>query len=191
MGNGTTRSGELCLNYCGRDCPTCSRKQPRMNYCGRFSDLRSQATTYAFLRSRLQDPRVIWLRRRNIVARAISDFRARQTGNWYRPVSIGRLAESKQVCNFEFAEIHNLHCLGAFQEEVWQRFFQENEIYPHTVIYEELVADHESTVRRALEFLGITGEGILIPVPVSLKQSDALSEEWSARYRKLSAEAGL
>jgi LPS sulfotransferase NodH len=155
----------------------------------RFSDLHSQANAYALLRSRLFDLRVIWLRRQNMVSRAISLFRARQTGIWYQPVSKGRTVPGEQAPEFDLGEIHNLYCLGRFQEESWQRFFQEHEISPHYVVYEELVADYESTVRRVLGFLGLEGEQTLIPLPRSLKQSDALSEEWEERYRKLRAEA--
>jgi LPS sulfotransferase NodH len=125
-----------------------------------------------------------------MVARAISHFRARLTGLWHQPVSESCAAPSNQACNFDFAEIRILYCDGVFQEELWQRFFQEHEISPHCVIYEEFVADYELTVRRVLKFLDIHVKKMLIPPPATLKQSDALSEEWEERYRKLSAEAG-
>ena len=157
----------------------------------RFSDLRWQATAYASLQSRLPDLRVIWLRRRNMVARAVSHFRARQTGVWYQPLSRGGAGYGEHNHDFDFAEIHILYCLGAFQEELWQRFFQEHKVSPHCVVYEEFVTDYESTVRGVLKFLDIDGEQRSIAPPVSRKQSDALSEEWEERYRKLSAEAGL
>jgi LPS sulfotransferase NodH len=174
----------------------------------RLSDPRSQAaaieslrseffakpmlsTAYTQLQSWMPDLRVIWLRRQNMVARAISLFRARQTGNWYQPLSKSSAVPGKQAPDFDFAEIHTLYCLGWLQEENWQQFFQKHEISPHCVTYEELVADYEATVRRALKFLDIDAEQASIPPPVSRKQSDALSEEWEERYRKLSAEAGL
>jgi trehalose 2-sulfotransferase len=155
----------------------------------RFSDLRPEAIAYAFLRSRFPDLRVIWLRRRNMVARAISDFRARKTGAWY--LSNGDRVPSEHVDDFDLAEIHNLYCIGSFQEELLQQFFEEHQIFPHRVIYEELVADYELTVRRVLEFLGLDSEEPAISSPTSRKQSDGLSEEWEERYRKLSAESGL
>jgi len=149
------------------------------------------STAYTQLQSWMPDLRVIWLRRENMVARAISLFRARQTGNWYQPLSKSSGVSGKQAPDFDFAELHTLYCLGWLQEENWQQFFQKHEISPHCVTYEELVADYEETVRRALRFLDIDCEPVSIPPPVSRKQSDALSEEWEERYRKLSAEAGL
>jgi len=157
----------------------------------RFSDLSLQRAAYALLRSMVPDLRVIWLRRQNMVARAISLFRARQTGVWYKALSKSDIVPQRNECNFDFAEIHILYCLGGFQEDLLRQFLQETEIVPHRVVYEELVADYEATVRRTLEFLDIKGEQTSIPPASSLKQSDALSEEWEERYRELSTEAGL
>jgi LPS sulfotransferase NodH len=157
----------------------------------RFSDLRSNATAYQTLRSRLPKLRFIWLRRQNMVARAISHVRARQTGIWHQTLPKSSSVPNNQVYEFDLMEIHHWYCLGAFQEELWQRFFDEQDISPHYVKYEELVADYESTVRRVLRFLDIDGEQIFIRPPRSLKQSDALSEEWEERYRRLSVKAGI
>ena len=126
-----------------------------------------------------------------MVARAISLFRARQTGVWHKSLSRDRAVPDNHVENFDFAEIHILQSLGGFQEEQLQRFFKENEISPHSVVYEELVTSYEPTVRRVLDFLQIRTEQTRIPPPSSLKQSDSLSQEWEERYRRLSAEAGL
>jgi len=153
----------------------------------RFSDLRWQRTACALLRTRLSELRFIWLKRQNMLARAISHFRAKRTGIWFQhhPLSKGHEILDEQVHDSDLAEIHSLYCLGSFEEESWQRFFQEYEICPHCVTYEELVADYEPTVRRVLGFLGMEGEQALIPAPRSLKQSDALSEEFEQRYRRL------
>ena len=157
----------------------------------RSLDLRTMATAYASLRSRIPDLRIIWLKRQNMVARAISHFRAQRTGLWHHPASESSAVPSHRPCNFDFGEIRILYWHGAFQEELWQRFFQKHDIVPHCVIYEEFVADYESTVRGVLKFLNIHVEKMLIPAPATLKQSDALSEEWEERYRKLSAEAEI
>jgi LPS sulfotransferase NodH len=156
-----------------------------------LSGLRAQAAAYALLRSQIPDLHVVWLRRQNMVARAISHFRARRTDTWFQPLSNVTRVPDKQLPDFDLAEIHILYCLGSFQEQLWQRFFREHGISPYCVTYEELVADHESTVRSVLKFLEINDDQALIPPPVSLRQSDALSEEWEERYRKLSAEAGI
>ncbi|HUD65069.1 MAG TPA: Stf0 family sulfotransferase [Candidatus Sulfotelmatobacter sp.] len=174
----------------------------------RLSDSRSHAATMASLRSGffshpalsiaytqlkswVPDLRMIWLRRQNMVARAVSLFRARQSGIWYQSLSKSSAVIEKQAPVFDFAEINTLYCLGWLQEESWQQFFQQNKISSHCVLYEELVANYESTVRRTLQFLDIDSEQKRIAPPVSAKQSDALSEEWAERYRKMSTEGGF
>lgn len=152
------------------------------------SSRQAMATAYASLRSLIPDLRLIWMKRQNMVARAISHYRARQTGLWHQPISHEGVVPGNAACNFDFAGIRILCGHGAFQEASWQRFFQEHEISPHCVVYEEFVADYEPTVRRVLKFLDLDGEQTVIPPPYSLRQSDALSEEWEERYRKLSAE---
>jgi trehalose 2-sulfotransferase len=157
----------------------------------RFSDLRPHATAYTLLRSFIPDLRVVWMKRKNMVARAISHFRALQTGLWSRPLSNHDQVPGERVPDLDLAEIHNLYCLGVFHQKSWQRFFEEQGISPHCVFYEELLEDYEPTVRRVLEFLGGDSGQALIPPPRSAKQSDALSGEWEERYRKLKAEAGI
>jgi len=156
-----------------------------------FPNARPLAIAYAALRSRVEDLRVIWLRRQNMVARAISDFRARKTGVWYKPLSSERGVGHKHVCEFDFGKIHSLCCLGRFQEDMWQQLFQGEGVRPLQIIYEHLVADYESTVRGALEFLGIRADGIAIPPIVSAQQADGLSAEWEERYRRIGAEEGI
>ena len=154
-----------------------------------FPDLSPHNTAYALLRSQLPDLRVIWLRRRNMVARAISLYRARQTGIWYRSTGNSGANQGEHAPEFDLGEIHTLYCLAAFQEERWRQFFQEHKISPHCVLYEELVADYESTVRGVLNFLEIGNAEVAIPSPASAKQSDGASENWEQLYRKAVSEA--
>jgi trehalose 2-sulfotransferase len=156
-----------------------------------FSEQREQRRGLALLCSHLPDLRVIWLRRTNMAARAVSLYRARRTGVWFQHHTEAGSVVSKPVQDVDLAEIHILNCIGYFQEESWQRIFAAHGIVPHCVTYEDLVADHESTVRRVLEFLGIGDETTSIAAPESLRQSDGMSVEWEARYRELSAELGL
>jgi LPS sulfotransferase NodH len=155
----------------------------------RFADLRAHAAAYRFLLSRVPDLAVVWLKRENMVARAISHFRARRSGVWHQSVAHGVDPAAGRPPEFNLAEIHILYCLGAFQEAMWQRFFEQHAVTPHIVTYERLVADRQAVVGEVLEFLGDAVDGTPISQPFSVKQSDALSAEWEQRYREWSLKA--
>ena len=179
---------------------------PQMLPTAEFLDLlrarvvsRSNMTAaYAWFESYLPDLRIVWLRRRNMVARAISHYRALHTKEWHRfqaaadgAVTAEPALQPAMAPDFDLARIHQLYGLGLFQEESWQWLFQERGIVPHYVTYEDLDADYEPTVRGVLEFLGVGAAGGTIAPTNLARQADALSQEWETRYRKLSEEAGL
>jgi LPS sulfotransferase NodH len=142
---------------------------------------------FGWFQSRLPDLRVIWLRRSNMVARAIAHYRTLHSG----PASTQNQPSAQGAPDFDLAQIHQLYCLGLFLEESWESFFRQQNITPHCVIYEDLVADYERTVRGALEFLDIAYAEKNVVAPNLVPEADALSEEWELRYHKLSEEAGL
>jgi LPS sulfotransferase NodH len=143
---------------------------------------------YALLRSRLPSLQFIRLRRRNMIARAVSHFRALETGQWY--IAKAKPGTGVKEPEFDFSEIHIRYCIGVFCDEQWQRFFAAHDLPYRTVFYEDLIADYDRTVRNLLTFLKIEAPPKAI-TPVSVKQSNELSEEWEARYRRMGAEAGL
>jgi LPS sulfotransferase NodH len=156
-----------------------------------FADGSSLSRGYGLLRSHVPDLQVIWLRRTNMVARAVSMYRARRTGIWVREATQQAASLAVPFEAAELTEIHRLNCLGHFQEESWQRFFQEHGLTPHCVTYEDLVADYEATVGDVLGFLGVQNDSTPIAAPTSMRQADASSQEWELRYREASARMEL
>jgi trehalose 2-sulfotransferase len=152
-------------------------------------DLTDMTEAYAWFQSRLSDLRVVWMTRRNMVARAVSHFRARRTGVWNRLAKNANGVSPGPGYEFNATEIHDLYCLAGFQEECWQLFFQEHGIVPLRIVYEDLAAEYESNVQQVLRFLDL--ETPSIPPPQTLRQADEISKNWELRYRQLSAEAGL
>jgi LPS sulfotransferase NodH len=74
---------------------------------------------------------------------------------------------------------------------MWQWFFEKHSITPHCVIYEELVAEYETTLRGVMRFLGVSYANKDFNPPITLRQADALSEEWNRRYLEQRAAHGL
>jgi trehalose 2-sulfotransferase len=124
-----------------------------------------------------------------MVARAISHFRALRSGVWHRSASQPGSPASLAQYEFNAADIHDLYCLAGFQQECWQQLFQQHGIVPLRVVYEDMVEDYQSTVRRVLEFLDLEVEAGSIAAQRTLRQADEISRDWETRYRV--AAAGL
>jgi trehalose 2-sulfotransferase len=141
------------------------------------------------LRMHFLDLRYIWLVRRNVVARAISHYRVKKTNRWQldsRWVTDDTGGEGEP--GFDFDEIAAFVRIGEAEDVRWQQYFQEHNILPLKVIYEEMVQDLEGTVRRVLGFLGIPAENVEVPPPTLRKQADDRSREWEVRYRQICAD---
>jgi len=73
---------------------------------------------------------------------------------------------------------------GEIEQAAWDRFFDNFPAAPLMIEYEQLSRDYERTVRTVLNFLGIALQrGSKIGEPITVKQSDAISDEWERRYR--------
>src|SRR5438270_3215815 len=126
---------------------------------------------------RLQFIRII---RRDKLRQAISKARAMQTGLW-------KLADGKNaVSEAHFYRDLISQCLrqGEIQQAAWDCFFDNFPAAPLMIEYEQLSCDYERTMRTVLNFLGITLQRrSKIGEPITLKQSDTISDEWERRYR--------
>ena len=154
----------------------------RLRGTGQFAS--PDSTDLDVLRSafpRLQFIRII---RRDKLRQAISKARAMQTGLW-------KLADGKNaVGEAHFDRDLIAQCLreGEIEEAAWNRFFDNFPGALLTIEYEQLSRDYKRTVRSVLDFLGIALQrGSKIGEPITVKQSDAISDEWERRYRTTSS----
>jgi LPS sulfotransferase NodH len=131
----------------------------------------------------------IWLARRNEVARAISHYRAKKTDRWHVD-SRWTTDDSEGEPDFDFHQIDAFVRSGRSDELRWRQFFQDHDIVPLELLYEEMIRDIEGAVRRVLEFVGIAGEDVQLPPPTLRKMADDRSQEWEARYRRICADKG-
>jgi LPS sulfotransferase NodH len=155
----------------------------------RFSNLDWQSSAYASLHAHLPDLRFVWLTRRNMVARAISECLARKTGRWYLPKGKAKPADLQAESGFNLEELHIRYCVGVFYEELWRRFFKAHQISPYRITYEELAGNYEASIAGVLTFLDVCSSETTIPAPISAKQSATPSAEWENLYRQWSAQA--
>ena len=124
----------------------------------------------------------VHLNRADRVARAISDVRAEQTGQWRSTTAPA--GEPR----YDAAAIRAALVKHATDEARIRLYFAVNGIAPLELEYEALEADPESAVARIADFVGVERTGAPDQSQVTLGvQRDALNEEWRARFL---AEAG-
>jgi LPS sulfotransferase NodH len=123
----------------------------------------------------LGDVRYVHVHREDVVAQAVSMWRAVQTRAWR--------AEDDDACapRYSHAGIH--HLVGMFQahERAWRGWFAAEGVEPLSIGYEEIAGDPPSALRRTLEHIGVSGPAPLEP-PLR-RQAGTESREWAARYR--------
>lgn len=143
------------------------------------------------LRARFPCLRYVRLIRRNAVARAISHYKVKKTYRWQldsRWITDDTGGEGEPA--FDFDEIKAFVRLGEAEDAHWRQYFQQHDILPLEIVYEEMVKDLDGAVRCVLRFLGIPAENAAIAPPSLRKQADDRSREWEIRYRQICVDEG-
>lgn len=126
--------------------------------------------------------RCVHLTREDKVRQAISKARAMQTNQWV--VDPEKRAAGEAA--FDPALIEQCLLSATRAEALWAGFFQRNGIEPLCVTYEDLCVDYAATVGRVLDFLRIRPpRRFTLGAPTTVRQADATTEEWVARFETL------
>ena len=126
--------------------------------------------------------RYIHISRRDKILQGISYHKAMRTGKWaYNSVTQNEVREEDLAYDLwaleQAVEKMYLDDLG------WQMFFQENEIEPLHLVYEDFVDTYQQTVQNTLLYLNIPeAEKTQIPPPTMKVQSNELNDKWYAQY---------
>ena len=132
--------------------------------------------------------RFVYLTRRDKVRQAVSYLRASTSGVWVRYRSEAPVTTANHDAEFSFAALNRWVHELALREARWQRFFDEVETSPHTVVYEDYVRAPERAVRGILDFLGLEpAPGWSLPELPQERLANEVSEAWVRRYFEVSA----
>ena len=145
---------------------------------------RSGLADRALIEASFPQPRFLFTSRRDVVAQAVSWSKADQTGEFYA----GDDRATGATPSFDYKAIRQLVTEITEGTEQWRRWFTANGIEPFPVLYEDLVADKIGTTRAALRFLGVEPPARLTAAETTTKQSDAVNDEWIARYHQMAGE---
>ena len=132
------------------------------------------------LRTAFPRLRFLQITRREKLRQAISKARAVQTGLW-------KIQEGKsEQADPEYDRALIARCLAETEEEekIWAAFFARIGQPIFRVEYEQLCQDFTGTLQKVLDFLEIKlPRRNPIRPPATIRQSDALSDQWEQRYR--------
>jgi len=132
--------------------------------------------------------RIVFVRRRNKVAQAVSLWKAIQTQQWRNEDEPSRGDPSAE---YHYPALKHLVNELHLWDARWEDWFHATGREPIRVIYEEFVDSRAATVGRVLDELGIDPrqpEGHLGPMK---RQADNLSHDWVSRFRQDDAEHQL
>lgn len=120
----------------------------------------------------------ILLRRRDVVAQAVSYARAAQTGVWIGP--------QKQMGTetYDFGQIDN--CLRRIVKDTaaWEYCLKAGGSDPLEMTYEDIVADHRGAITSIASRLDIAAATIRMPdTPVTAVLRNATNAAWISRFR--------
>ena len=126
--------------------------------------------------------KVIRLTRGDRVRQAVSWARAAQDGRWVVSDTEAPTPMMEPVYSFEF--ICGLERLLAEGHKGWPEFCDDLGVVPLTIEYEKLAdpITYESTIRSALEYLGVGDAGVAVQPPRTNRQSNEMNDEWVERY---------
>jgi LPS sulfotransferase NodH len=129
------------------------------------------------LRTLLNEPRLIFVTRRDKVAQAVSLWKALQTQSW-------RAADAADHSDprYQYAGIDYLVSQLRSDERAWAEWFASAGLDLLEVSYEEIDAAPQDAVARVLDVLELAD--VSAPMPTLSRQRDELSAAWIERYRR-------
>jgi LPS sulfotransferase NodH len=129
-------------------------------------------------------PLHVFLTRRDKVRLAVSWWRAICSGERaHRRTGEPALAQPPDDA-YLFDAIRHLVLETCLREAAMQENFAAWRVVPLTVVYEDMIADYEATVRRVLAFAGVDSAGVAVPPPSYERLADDLNERWVQRFRE-------
>jgi LPS sulfotransferase NodH len=136
------------------------------------------------LRGFFPDLRLVWLRRNNIVAQAISHYVAIATQIWNSRLGQGvKPGESDRGAPYDFEKIDWQVRSAVVATEGWRNTLKGAEAITMPLAYEELAADLAGAVRRLCAHVGIDLGDAPVPMPGLEKQAGHWSLDLERRYR--------
>jgi trehalose 2-sulfotransferase len=141
---------------------------------------KSSATDLDLLSAQFGRLRFVHLRRRDVVAQAVSWARAQQTHFWHPHEEV---LPGGRDPHYDEELIGRLVAALERAEADWAAWFASHGIAPCDVTYEELAADPLRTVHKVLDFLGLFVPPDRQLVVGHRRQADQLNADWITKFK--------
>ena len=122
---------------------------------------------------------IVYLRRRDRVAQAVSLARATLSGVWRKeqegsePPALDYSDERVEAAELEIVA----------QEQLWEKMFGDLKIEPLCVWHEDVLADAEAATAQVADYLGVAIDpAAAVEIPAIEKQSEGDASAWIERY---------
>jgi trehalose 2-sulfotransferase len=132
--------------------------------------------------------RIVFVRRRNKVAQAVSLWKALQTQQWRNEDELSRGDFSAE---YDYRALKHLVNQLHFWDARWEDWFHATGREPVRVIYEEFVDTRAATVGRVLDAVGINPREPESHTGPMMPQADDVSHDWVSRFRLEDADQQL
>ena len=124
-------------------------------------------------------PYYVFLRRRDILKQAVSLARAIQS-NHFQTIDDTPDTGSEGKVNYD-ANLTSQILMRILSEALlWKHFFNQFEIHPYQIWYEDLVSNREKSILGVLSYLGVGARNI--PEPRTKKLSTQTNNDWYNHY---------
>ena len=126
-----------------------------------------------------RERRVVYLRRCDRIAQAVSYARASMSGIWRKEQEEGAAAP----IDYSQEALESAERGIAFQEEVWARMFNDLRIEPMELWHEDVLSDPAAAAQQVAGHIGVTIDPrAAVPVPEIEKQTEGDAQLWRDRY---------
>jgi LPS sulfotransferase NodH len=139
-----------------------------------------EVTDVDLLSAQFGQLRYVHLRRRDVVAQAVSWAKSLQTHFWHPGEAV---APGGQDPHYDEELIGRLVATIERSEADWTVWFASHNIVPCEVTYEELAADPPRTAQEVLDYLGLNVPPDRQLVAGHRRQADQLNADWITRFK--------
>ncbi len=127
--------------------------------------------------------RFVYLRRLDEVAQAVSLLRAVQTDVWHITGDDAPESGVSPEFHYDADKISGFVAEAQAHNAAWRKWFSDNRISPHHVVYEDLSAEPAGETMKILDFLGLSLPPGRQLAAGNKRISDATSTAWIERFR--------